>query len=66
MGCFAVKENAINFKNKIEADGFVPTISKSGRLFRVSMGVTYSSEEYDRLVTSVRVKGYNGWTLKTK
>ena len=45
VGCFAVKENAINFKNKIEADGFVPTISKSGRLFRVSMGVTYSSEE---------------------
>ena len=66
VGCFAVKENAINFKNKIEADGFVPTISKSGRLFRVSMGVTYSSEEYDRLVSSVRVKGYNGWTLKTK
>ena len=66
VGCFAVKENAINFKNKIEADGFVPAISKSGRLFRVSMGVTYSSEEYDRLVTSVRVKGYNGWTLKTK
>ena len=66
VGCFAVKENAINFKNKIEADGFVPTISKSGRLYRVSMGVTYSSEEYDRLVSSVRVKGYNGWTLKTK
>ena len=66
VGCFAVKENAINFKNKIEADGFVPTISKSGRLFRVSMGVTYSSEEYERLVSSVRVKGYNGWTLKTK
>jgi hypothetical protein len=66
VGCFAVKENAINFKNKIEADGFVPTISKSGRLFRVSMGVTYSSEEYDRLVSSVRVKGYNGWTLKTR
>lgn len=66
VGCFAVKENAINFKNKIEADGFVPGISKSGRLFRVSMGVTYSAEEYDRLVSSVRSKGYNGWTLKTK
>ena len=66
VGCFAVKKNAINFKTKIEADGFVPTISKSGRLFRVSMGVTYSAEEYDRLVSSVRLKGYNGWTLKTK
>ncbi len=66
VGCFAVRENAINFKKKIESEGFFPTISKSGRLFRVSMGVTYSAEEYDRLVSSVRLKGYNGWTLKTK
>ncbi|MDC0459662.1 SPOR domain-containing protein [Crocinitomicaceae bacterium] len=66
VGCFAVKENAVNYQNKIEADGFFPVISKSGRLYRVSMGLTYSAGEYDRLISLVRSKGYNGWTLKTK
>jgi cell division protein FtsN len=66
VGCFAVKENAVNYKNKIEADGFYPSISKSGRLYRVSMGLTYSKEEYDRLVAVVSSRGYNGWTLKNK
>jgi cell division protein FtsN len=66
VGCFAVKENAVNYKNKIEADGFSPSISKSGRLYRVSMGLTYSKEEYDRLVAVVSSRGYNGWTLKNK
>ncbi len=64
VGCFAVKENALNYKNKIEGDGFFPTISKSGNLYRVSMGITYSKEEYDRLIAKVISKGYKGWTLK--
>ena len=64
VGCFAVKENALNYKNKIEGDGFTPTISKSGKLYRVSMGITYSKEEYDRLIATVISKGYKGWTLK--
>ena len=64
VGCFAVKENALNYKNKIEGDGFTPTISKSGKLYRVSMGITYSKEEYDRLMATVISKGYKGWTLK--
>ena len=64
VGCFAVKENALNYKNKIEGDGFSPTISKSGNLYRVSMGITYSKEEYDRLIATVISKGYKGWTLK--
>lgn len=64
VGCFAVKENALNYKNKIEGDGFFPTISKSGNLYRVSMGITYSKEEYDRLIATVISKGYKGWTLK--
>ncbi|MGB1508471.1 MAG: hypothetical protein ACPG9L_07225, partial [Crocinitomicaceae bacterium] len=57
VGCFAVKENALNY-------GFSPTISKSGKLYRVSMGITYSKEEYDRLIANVISKGYKGWTLK--
>ena len=64
VGCFSVKENAINFKNKIEADGFVPLILEGGKLHRVSMGITYSKEEYDRLQASASSRGYNGWTLK--
>jgi len=64
VGCFAVKENALNFKNKIEGDGFSPIISKSGKLYRVSMGITFSKEEYDRLIATVISKGYKGWTLK--
>ena len=64
VGCFAVKENALNYKNKIKGDGFTPTISKSGKLYRVSMGITYSKEEYDRLIAKVISKGYKGWTLK--
>ena len=64
VGCFAVKENALNYKNKIEGDGFTPTISKSGKLYRVSMGITFSKEEYDRLIATVISKGYKGWTLK--
>ncbi|RCL77079.1 MAG: SPOR domain-containing protein [Flavobacteriales bacterium] len=64
VGCFAVKENAVNYKNKIEEDGFSPTISKSGRLYRVSMGITYSKEEYNLLIAKVISKGYKGWTLK--
>ena len=64
VGCFAVKENALNYKNKIKGDGFTPTISKSGKLYRVSMGITYSKEEYDRLIANVISKGYKGWTLK--
>ena len=56
----------MNYKNKIEADGFSPKITKSGRLYRVSMGLTYSEEEYNRLVALVGSKGYNGWTLKNK
>ena len=53
-----------NYKNKIEGDGFSPKISKSGNLYRVSMGITYSKEEYDRLMATVISKGYKGWTLK--
>jgi cell division septation protein DedD len=64
VGCFSVKENAINFKNKIEAEGFVPLILEGGKLHRVSMGITYSKEEYDRLQASASSRGYNGWTLK--
>ena len=64
VGCFSVKENAINFKNKIEADGFVPLILEGGKLHRVSVGITYSKEEYDRLQASALSRGYNGWTLK--
>ena len=64
VGCFAVKENALNYKNKIEGDGFTPIISKSGKLYRVSMGITFSKEEYDRLIATVISKGYKGWTLK--
>ena len=64
VGCFSVKENAINFKSKIEAEGFVPLILEGGKLHRVSMGVTYSKEEYDRLQASASLRGYNGWTLK--
>jgi hypothetical protein len=64
VGCFSVKENAINFKNKIEADGFIPLILEGGKLHRVSMGITYSKEEYDRLQANAFSRGYNGWTLK--
>ena len=64
VGCFSVKQNAINFKNKIEAEGFVPLILEGGKLHRVSMGITYSKEEYDRLQASASSRGYNGWTLK--
>ena len=64
VGCFSVKKNAINFKNKIAADGFVPLILKGGKLHRVSMGLTYSKEEYDRLQASAVSMGYKGWTLK--
>ena len=64
VGCFAVKENALNYKSKIKRDGFTPTISKSGKLYRVSMGITFSKEEYDRLIATVISKGYKGWTLK--
>ena len=64
VGCFSVKENAINFKNKIEAEGFVPLILEGGKLHRVSMGITYSKEEYDRLQASASSRGYNGWILK--
>ena len=64
VGCFAVKENALNYKSKIKGDGFSPTISKSGNLNRESMGITYSKEEYDRLIATVISKGYKGWTLK--
>jgi len=64
VGCFSVKENAINFKNKIEADGFIPLILEGGKLHRVSMGITYSKEEYDRLQAIAFSRGYNGWTLK--
>ena len=46
--------------------GFPLTISKSGDLYRVSMGLTYSKEEYDRLIATVISKGYKGWTLKNK
>ena len=64
VGCFSVKKNAINFKNKIAADGFVPLILEGGKLHRVSMGLTYSKEEYNRLQASASSMGYNGWTLK--
>jgi cell division septation protein DedD len=64
VGCFEVKKNALNFKSKIEADGFSPVIMKSGRLYRVSMGETYSKKEYKQLIKSVQSKGYKGWTLK--
>jgi cell division septation protein DedD len=64
VGCFSVKENAMNFKNKIEADGFDPLILEGGKLHRVSMGLTYSKEEFNLLQTSASSKGYNGWTLK--
>jgi hypothetical protein len=59
-----VKENAMNFKNKIEADGFDPLILEGGKLHRVSMGLTYSKEEFNLLQASASSKGYNGWTLK--
>ena len=64
VGCFSVKKNAINFKNKIAADGFVPLILEGGKLHRVSMGLTYSKEEYNRLQASASSMGYKGWTLK--
>jgi hypothetical protein len=54
----------LNFKSKIEADGFSPVIMKSGRLYRVSMGETYSKKEYKQLMKLVQSKGYKGWTLK--
>ena len=47
---------------KIKLRGMVyPTISKSGKLYRVSMGITYSGK-YDRLIATVISKGYKGWT----
>jgi hypothetical protein len=64
VGCFAVKENAVNFKNKIESDGFTPIILKGGKLHRVSMGMTYSKEEFNQMLLNASSKGYNGWTLK--
>ena len=64
VGCFSVKENAINFRNKISADGFVPLILDGGKLYRVSMGLTYSKEEYNSLKHRALSMGYNGWNLK--
>ena len=64
MGCFSVEQNAINFKNKITEDGFSPRILSGGRLHRVSMGMTYSADEFNNLMALARKNGYSGWTLK--
>jgi hypothetical protein len=64
VGCFSVEQNAINFKNKITEDGFSPRILSGGRLHRVSMGMTYSADEFNNLMALARKNGYSGWTLK--
>jgi len=64
VGCFSIEQNAINFKNKITEDGFSPRILSGGKLHRVSMGMTYSADEFNNLIALARQNGYSGWTLK--
>jgi hypothetical protein len=64
VGCFSIEQNAINFKNKITEDGFSPRILSGGKLHRVSMGMTYSADEFNNLIALARKNGYSGWTLK--
>ena len=54
----------IKYENKITEDGFSPRILSGGRLHRVSMGMTYSADEFNNLIALARQNGYSGWTLK--
>ena len=64
VGCFSVEENAVNFLLKLQEDGFSPLLIDGGKLQRVSLGLTYSKEEFEVLLGLAKQRGYTGWTLK--
>lgn len=64
VGCFSVKKNADNFLIKLQEDGFSPSLIDGGKLQRVSLGLTYSKEDFAALVVLAKKRGYTGWTLK--
>ena len=64
VGCFSVKKNADNFLIKLQEDGFSPLLIDGGKLQRVSLGLTYSKEDFAALVALAKKRGYTGWTLK--
>jgi hypothetical protein len=64
VGCFSDERNAINFVQKLRADGFSAHILLGGTLIRVSAGSAVNQTEIQAIQSKVNSKGIEGWICK--
>ena len=54
----------LTIKIKLREMGFPLQLASQVTYIEFRWALTYSKEEYDRLIATVISKGYKGWTLK--